>query len=307
MKRNPLRRAAAAFTLVEISVALSVMMIVGGLAYSMLMTSTTLLAKNLSLNSSNTSLRSALDRIYSEINQANGLPKLINADGSAVSSSGPAAGIIFDRYVSGPFVVGNPGSGLPANTTSFKLFYSTDPLANPIPPIKNDVVLMDGVTRALVSSCSAPTGYSAPIPSPTPVTGKMVTVTLQASLGTAISWSANLQQTAYVVHRKAFVVVPVSGRSELRMYADAETVTDYNDSSRYAVLSRDIGNQPGDNTPFAIVTADTQGHILGANFLSIAMRVEDQQFNKYLAKRQSKEFNTFLQVDTRLRPRNFLK
>lgn len=328
MKRNEFKLAGGGFTLVEILISLAVLMIVGGLAYSMLIGSTTLLAKNLSLNSSNTIVRATLDRVYSELNQANGMPlptggsipgKLINADGTAVATKpdgtgGPAAGILFDRYVSGPFVVGNPGTGLPANTTSFKLYYSTDSLANPTPPVKNDVVIMDGVTRALVSSCSAPSSYSAPIPNPTPVSGKMLTVTLQNTLGTytnpqgnAISWNSNVQQTAFILHRKAFVVVVVNGRGELRMYPDAETVTDYNDTTKYIVLSREIGTQAGENTPFAIVNQDAQGNSLGANFLSVALRVEDQQFNKYLGNKQAKEFNTFLRVDTRSRPRNFLQ
>lgn len=331
MKRNEFKLASGGFTLVEILISLAVLVIVGGLAYSILTGSTALLAKNLSLNSSNTIVRATLDRVYSELNQANGMPvsnggsipgKLINADGSAVATNadgtgGPAAGIIFDRYVSGPFVVGNPGTGLPANTTSFNLYYSTDALASPAPPAKNDVVIMDGVTRALVSSCSAPLSYSAPIPNPTPVSGKMLTVTLQntlgsytnptATTGTAISWNSNVQQTAFVLHRKAFVVVPVSGRGELRMYPDAESVTDYNDATKYIVLNREIGTQTGENTPFAIVNQDAQGNSLGANFLSIAMRVKDQQFNNYLANKEAKEFNTFLRVDARSRPRNFLQ
>jgi len=331
MKRNTFRLRPAGFTLVEILISLAVLVIVGGLAYSILTGSTTLLAKNLSLNSSNTIVRGTLDRVYSELNQANGMPipsggsipgKLINADGSAVATNadgtaGPAAGILFDRYVSGPFVVGNPGAGLPANTTDVKLYYSTDPMASPLSPVKNDVLIMDGVTRALVSSCSVPSSYSAPIPNPTPVSGKMLTVTLQNQLGsytnpiitsgTAIPWNSSVQQTAYVLHRKAFLVVPVNGRGELRMYPDAETITNYNDATKYIVLSREIGTQTGESTPFAIVNRDAQGNSLGANFLSIALRVKDQQFNNYLANKEAKEFNTFLRVDARSRPRNFLQ
>ena len=141
----------------------------------------------------------------------------------------------------------------------------------------------------------------------------MVTVTLQGALGTytvppiasgtAIPWGSGSQQTAYIVHRKAFVVVPVSGTSaELRMYRDAETVIDYNDSTKYVVLTREIGtktiNGLLENKPFSIVTQN------GASFLNIAMRAENQEFNKRLATQQANEFNTFLRVDTMLRPRN---
>lgn len=304
MNRNGREPGTAGYTLVEVCIALVVLMIVGILAFSILTSSTTLLAKNISLNSSNTTVRSTLDRIYSEINQSNGLPKLINADGTAAaSSSGPAAGIIFDRYVGGPFIVGNPGTGLPATTTAIQLYYSATALPTQAAPLRNDVIRMDAGTRPLVNASTSPVAFSSP--TPVPSQSKTVTVTLQSPLGTAISWASATQQTAYLVHRKAFVVVPANGRAELRVYGDAETVTDYNNSAGYKILSREIGTQTvnglAENAPFSLVTQN------GATFLNIAMRVEDQQFNKYLAARQSKEFNTFLRVDTMLRPRNFLQ
>lgn len=310
MKRTTINRGAAGFTLAEISISLAVLTIVGGIAYSIMTNSTTLLAKNVSLNSSNTTVRKALDRLYSEINQANGLPKLINFDGTdAVSALGPAAGIIFDRYLGGPYVVTNPGtSGLPAGTVSFEMDCSTDPLALPPIPGANDVVRIDnGATRPLVNICS-PSAY----PSAPPAI-QALTITLKAPLPINIAWASGITQTAYLVHRKALVVVPVNGRSELRMYGDAETTTTqnppasyYSDSANYFVLTREIGTQAGENTPFSLVTQN------GATFLNIAMRVENQQYNTYLQSRysvasQARDFNTFLRVDTMLRPRNFLQ
>lgn len=314
MKQNVTAIRSAGYTLVELSIALLVFVVLGGMVYAMLIGSTSLLARNLSVNSSNTLVRGTLDRIYSEINQANGTPLLLNADGTLTNSTAPAAGVLFDRYVGGPFIVGNPGSGLPWDSTTFKLYYSTDPMANPVAPVKNDVVIMDGVTRALVYSCSAPSAYSSPIPSPTPTAGKMVTVTLKDKLGnytnpiitsgTAIPWLSNVQQTSYVLHRKAFIVVPSNGRGELRMYPDAEALSNVNDTSTYTVLSRSVGTETNDsvteNLPFSLVTQN------GVTFLSIALRMEDQQFNNYLKTKQAREFNTFLRVDTMMRPRNFL-
>jgi type II secretory pathway pseudopilin PulG len=295
--KKALQPSATGYSLVEICVALVVLMLVGGLAYSMLINSTTLFAKNVSLNSSNSTLRGALDRMYSEINQANGLPKLINADGSdAASPSGPAAGIIFDRYLGGPYIVTNPsGSGLPATAQSFEMTRSTNALASPPIPAVNDVICMDnGTTRPRVSSCTVSGGGI-----------QTLSVTLQAPLGSAISWSATVNETAYLVHRKAFVVVPVNGRGELRIYNDAETVTNYDDPAGYVVLTRDIGTQTQggeeEHKPFRIISKN------GTQFLKVAMRVEDRQFNQVLSTRQAREFNTFLRVDTELRPRNFLQ
>jgi type II secretory pathway pseudopilin PulG len=288
-------KSAAAFSLVEIMISLVVLILVGGLAYSILIGATTLMAKNLSLNASSATLRAALDRLYSEVNQANGLPTLINADGStAATASGPAAGIIFDRYEGGPYIVTNPGtSGLPSTATTFEMKSSTNPLASPPVPEKNDIVSMDqGNTRPLVQSCAVSTSGGL----------QTLTVQLQAPIGKAIPWTTDVQKTAYVIHREAFVIVPGSGRAELRYYGNAEALgpTNYNDTTTYVVLTRDIGTANGETTPFSIVTQS------GTSFLSIAMRVEDRQFNAYLATRQANEFNTFLRVDTMLRPRNFL-
>jgi type II secretory pathway pseudopilin PulG len=288
-------KSVAAFSLVEIMIGLVVLILVGGLAYAVLNSATTLMAKNISLNASSTTLRSALDRLYSEVNQANGLPRLLNADGSpAASPSEPAAGIVFDRYQGGPYIVTNPGtSGLISSTISFEMKSSTDPLASPPVPQKHDVVSMDqGNTRPLVQSCAIATSGGL----------QTLTVQLQAPIGKDIPWTTDVQKTAYLVHRKAFIIVPGGGRAELRFYGNAETLGpgNYNDTTTYTVLTRDIGTANDETTPFSIVTQNN------ASFLSIAMRVEDRQFNAYLAARQANEFNTFLRVDTMLRPRNFL-
>lgn len=310
MKKPSIAFGSTGVTLVETSISLAVMAIVGGLAYTIMTNSTALLAKNVSLNSSNTTMRKALDRIYSEINQANGMPKLINADGTdAVSPTGPAAGIIFDRYLGGPYVVTNPGSvGLPAGTLTVEMKSASDQLARPPIPASNDVIRIDnGSNRPLVSNCS-PNAY------PTSSPGiQTLSITLKAPLTTAIPWTAGTTQTAYMVHRKAFVVVSVNGRPELRMYGDAETTTAlnppasyYSNSANYVVLTREIGAQAGEDTPFSLVNQS------GADFVSVAMRVENQQYNtylqsRYLATSQARDFNTFLRVDTVLRPRNFLQ
>jgi type II secretory pathway pseudopilin PulG len=284
----------AAYSLVEILIGLVLLIVIGGIAYSILVSATALMAKNVSLNASGTTLRTALDRVYSGVNQANGLPKLLNADGSPVGSgAGPAAGIIFDRYLGGPYIVANPGNGLPGTTISFTMTSSTDPLASPPVPQRNDVVSMDaGVTRPLVQSCSASTSAGL----------QTLTVQLQSAIGKDIPWTASTQKTAYLIHREGFIVVPNGGRAELRFYRNAETLgtANYNDATTYVVLTRDVGTGTGETTPFSIVT---QG---STSFLNIAMRIEDRQYNSYLAARQAKEFNTFLRVDTTLRPRNFL-
>ena len=286
-----------AYTLIEICVGLMILVLVGGIAYSILLNSSVLLAKNISLNSSTTTLGSAIDRINAEVSQANGMPSLINADGSAATAAGPAAGIVFDNYVGGPYVVTNPGGlGLVASASTFAMTFAPNAIGTLPLPKANDAVRFNGSTlRPLVNS-STPAVLGAFPPAVQPVT-----VTLKATLGQAVTWSATFSQTAFLVHRRAIVVVQNNGRNELRLYPNVETITSTCDlTTSYLVLNNSIGTQNGENTPFTVVTQD------GNSFLSVSMRIEDQQYNKVLSKKQVQDSNTFLRVDTLIRPRNFL-
>jgi hypothetical protein len=258
----------------------------------MLLSSTLLFAKNLAVNTSGTVLRTALDRMYMDLNQGFGTPKLINADGSLATSPPPAdgvAGFSFDQYLGGPYVVTNPsGTGLAASTTSFSMKFSTDPLAVQPVPALNDVVILDNnVTRPVVNTCAS-----------SPGTVQTVTVTLKAALGNAISWNASTTKTAFLVHKKAYIVAKVNEYSELRLYNNVEGIVDYSNSANYIVLSRELSGLAKENTPFNLVTQS------GNQFLKINLRMEDQKFNKTLALKQANEFNTFMQLETMLRPRN---
>jgi type II secretory pathway pseudopilin PulG len=290
---------AAAFTLIELAIATVLLTVVAAIAYSILAGSTTLLAKNISLNSSNTLLRRSLDRIYSEVSQANNMPKLINADGSAASGSGPAAGIVFDRYLGGPYIVTGAGpKGLAASDKTVQLTFSTNDFASPPIPQTGDVIRIgDALVRALVSRAAAistPPGHSSPDLA-------TVNVTLQAKLGEDISWPSAAEEKALLLHRRAIVVVPVNGRNELRFYPSVETTDNTCDlTTSYIVLNREIGTGAGEGVPFTLVTDNT------VTFLNIGMHVEAQQFAQVLSRRQAKQFNTFLEVNGRVRPRNFL-
>lgn len=301
MKINRTDNSRRGFTLVELLISIAMLTIVGFLSYSMLVSSSTLFAKNISINTSNSSLRGSLDKMISEINQGYGIPKLINADGSSAGSSGPAAGIAFDRYIGGPYVVTRQSSGLAVGTQTFTMkSYAGTTLTLPPKPQPNDVVSIDtGILRPLVRTCTATIASGATWNGSTTTSNPVtMTVGLQSPLPSAITWSSATTETAFLVHRKAFVVASNNGQGELRLYNDAETVTNFNSTAAYIVLTRDLSGQNGENTPFSIVTQD------GNKFLNIAMRVEDQSYNKVLAVKQAKDFNTFLQIDTKVRPRN---
>ncbi len=186
MKRKVVGRGRSGFTMAEIMVGISLLTGLGIACYSMLLSSSILFAKNVSLNTSNTILRTALDRMYGDVNQAYGMPKLINADGSA-AATGAAAGITFDVYLGGPYVVINPGTtGLPASTTQLQMkHYSTDTLTAQPLPVSNDVVILDnGITRPVVNTCTSTTASNV----------RTLTVNLKAALGSSVSWNASTDE-----------------------------------------------------------------------------------------------------------------
>ena len=292
MKRQPTADISG-FTMAETLIGLGILTAVGVACYSMLLSSTILFAKNVSVNTSGTILRTALDRMYMDLNQAYGIPKLINADGSLVTNppSTGVAGVIFDLYLGGPYVVTNPtGTGFTASTTSFTMKCNIDTLTDQPIPVTNDVIVLDnGPTRPVVSSCTS--SESAGV--------RTVTVNLKSALGNAVSWNATTTKTAFIVHKKAYVVASSNGYGELRLYNNVESVTNYNSPSSYVVLSRELSGLTNENTPFSLATQN------GTQFLKITMRMQDQKFDKFLtAEKQSKEFNTFMQLETMLRPRN---
>jgi len=299
MRVRSTRRGCGGFTLVEIMIGMSVLTAVGVAAYSMLLSSSILFAKNVSLNTSNTILRTALDRMYNDINQGYGMPKLINADGSSATTQ-LAAGITFDLYLGGPYVVTNPGTtGFPSSTQSISMkCYAADPItAQPVPLAYDVVVLDNGTTRPVVDTCTSATAGSV----------QTMTINLKSPLGNAVSWNSTTTKTAFLVHKKAYVVATVNGVGELRMYNNAEAGTDFSNAANYVVLTRELSGQTtnNENTPFSIVTQSGDVCTGCSNpFLKIGMRVEGQQFNQTLSTKQAQEFNTFLQLDTRLRPRN---
>lgn len=277
----------------EIAVGLGILTAVGVACYSMLLSATILFAKNVTVNTSGTILRTTLDRMYLDVNQAYGIPKLINADGSLVGDNPPASGVAgfyFEQYLGGPYVVTNPSnSGLTSSTTSITLKSSTDALTGAPTPSANDVVILDnGVTRPVVNNCSSSVSNGV----------ATATITLRSPLGAAVVWDSTTTKTAFLVHKKAYVVATVNGYGELRLYNNAETVTDYNNPTNYTVVSRELSGVAPENTPFNLVTQN------GNQFLKINLRMEDQKFNKTLAIKQAKEFNTFMQLETMLRPRN---
>ena len=271
-------------------------MVLAGAAY-FLSTGSLLVAKNLSINVSHSSLRTSIDNIIQAVDQANGTVSLIDGTGTAVTT-GSAEGVVFDKFVGGPFLVTHPGGdGISAATTTLTLVRSMAPKASPPIPQYGDVILLEGATAVRLTVDTVTAGAA--------VAGlQTITVNLQAAAGTAILWDSGTTKTADVVRKIAFVVVPktvgnVIINNELRYFDSYSNI-----SSASTLMTMDVGiDGPGATTkygkPFSTLAVN------GRNFLKVDLHIQDKTYANRLANKEVNQFSTTEQVGLVLAPKNF--
>lgn len=271
--------------------------VVALVAYQALRAGGTLSAKNVSLNRSHESLRSALDRLANNVRASRNVPVLLNASGASISA-GPAAGIKYDRVLGEPYVL-DPvtGAGSIATTaTSVAVWRSTDAIGLPPIPEPNDVLIIDTPTGAI-------RGRVASVVADAPGSGRQkITITFASPVGKPLSWAANQPQWARLVRQEAFIVMPNGTKREFRYYPSIEVTTDLSDTSAYTVITDQIGMANGDDAPFLI------NNVNGDKSIQANLRVQATDHGKWLLSNQTTDFNTVFQMDmsltSRLRPKN---
>lgn len=90
------------YTLVEFVISGGILGIVGLALYSLLSVNTILGAKNTAMNTAHQQARTAMVQMLKDLHSAVSLPSLADANGNAVAGAGPAAGITFQEWSSGP-------------------------------------------------------------------------------------------------------------------------------------------------------------------------------------------------------------
>jgi len=282
-------RRQAGFSIVETLMGAAAAAVVGLGVFAILNTGMMLSARNLSLNTTSNSLRGALDRTESLIQQADSMPVLINTAGNA--AAGPSAGVRFDRYIGAPYVLTVPTGGLPSSTASLSLQRSTNALASPAVPTAGDVVRIDGessLLRPRVSSVIA-----SPVDA---LLRQTLTATLAAPLGNTVTTSSTTV-SCKLVRNVALIVMPNGGKRELRYYHSFDLTTSLSDTSKYSVLTDQVGMQTDDAIPFSLVMMETR------NFVNVSFRVRANKFDQRLQGKQGDQFNTFARVDVQVRPK----
>ena len=276
-----------AFTLVEMLVGAALARAAGLAIFAVVHAAMLLAARNLSVNLTNTSVRGALDRAEQILQQADTLPVLIGTSGTAAAA--PAAGVSFDSYLGGPYVISAPPAGLPASTTVLTAIRSTHPFASPPLPQVGDILRISNTDPALRPRVAAV--FANP---PDAAQHQAVSVTLTAALGTPVTFVASTVLTGKFVRPAALLAMPAGGKRELRYYPLFESTTNLSDPTKYVLLTDQVGMLPGDATPFSLTT--TQGR----TFVGLSLRVRAGNFDQRLTGRQVGEFNTFSRVDSLL-------
>ena len=281
-----------AFTLIEIMVGAAISSILAVAIFALMNAGMILSAKNLSLNLTSNSMRTALDRVEQGVQQADTMPELINTSGTVVTT-GPAAGIKFDRTVGSPYVVTLTSGSIPAAATSLVLTRSTNAVASPPPPSPGDIIRIATTATTLRPRVQSVTTGS--------VNGALsrqpFTTTLTAALGTTVTPITATVVSARIVRNVAFLVMPANGKPELRYYHTFDTTTDYNDPAKYSVVTDQIGIAAADATPFSIVQYDSKP------FVSFSLRVRAGNADRGMRGQQIGDYNTFSRTEALIRPK----
>lgn len=286
------RKLQRAFTLVEVLIATSISSAVGLAVFAFLNAGMYLTAKNLSLNYTSDQMQSALDQVEQALQQGDSNPTLIDTTGATVTNAA-AAGVRFDRFVGGPWVVTTNSGTIASSATSLTITRSTHSLASPPLPAVGDIIRIDGTPSTLrprVSNSATSDTTDAALRRNT------LTFPLAAALGTTVTNNSGTL-TAKVIRRVAFLVMPNGNKRELRYYPSFEITTNLNDPTRYKVITDQIGSQPADSTPFTLST------VSGKTFVNFSLRVGSTTYNNSLRRQQSDEYNTFTRIESVLRPK----
>ena len=90
------------YSLVELGFGTTIVSVVGLALYSLLSVSMILAAKNAAVNTAHEQARTAMVQMLQDLHSAISLPSLADVNGNLVTGAGPAAGISFQEWSSGP-------------------------------------------------------------------------------------------------------------------------------------------------------------------------------------------------------------
>lgn len=179
---------AGGMTVVELVFTTALIGVFGLVIYSLLVSGTILGAKNTAVNTAHQQARTAMVQMVQDLHSTVSLPQLIDINGTLVSGQGPAAGISFQLWSSGPHKV-----AANATTSQNQITISNPTAINPAPVAGQRLIVP---THQIEDDITAVTKNSS----------TNYTITLANNLPVAISNTGSNTIICYVTDRCSYVI-----------------------------------------------------------------------------------------------------
>ena len=214
-----------AYTLLEMGISTSVFSVVGLTLCSLVNTTTILGAKNTALNTAHQQARTAMVQMLQDLHSSVSLPSLVDASGNGVSGAGPAAGISFQQWSSGPHRI-----KFDASTGQNQITVNLTPNSGPVPVAGQRLIIPTHQIEDDITAVST--------------SGSDTTITLAHNLPVAVSGTGSYTIVCFVTDRCSYAVS--NGNLEWRGPTTKKS---------YAVLNTDITSSTPFSTPLTAAGA----------------------------------------------------
>lgn len=267
MKRYSRNRGSAGFTLVEMMITVVVFALTGGMIFFFLNSGMTLYAKNTAVNAAHQQARAGVDQMLANIHAAVSIPQLVDKNLTPLPPPGigPAAGINFQQFDSGPYLLSTIANAPSTQTWVLIVVPSTSPPT--LPASTNTAGLRFNIPshgiEQDIQSITAPLGNYRVINFAGPI-GADISVN-DSDPNSNGNGNGNLDGTSniagFVTRRVSYAIAGTSPYYELRYYPT-------NNLQNYKVIARNVTSPTAGQAPTPFKVLFNQAG--GADFRSVA-------------------------------------
>ena len=175
------------YSLLEMVFSVGILGVVGLALYSLLSVNTILGAKNTAMNTAHQQARTAMVQMQKDLHSAISIPSLADANGNAIAGAGPAAGITFQAWSSGPHKI-----RADATTSQNQLNLALTNGSGPTPVVGQRLIVPTHQIEDDITGVSGTAGN--------------FTVTLAHTLPVAVSGTTTYTIVCFVTDRCAYTV-----------------------------------------------------------------------------------------------------
>lgn len=175
------------YTVIEMAFSSAIFSTLGVTLCSLLNITTILGAKNTATNTAHQQARTAMVQMLDDLHSAISLPYLVDANGNQVSGAGPAAGIAFQEWSSGPHKINSD-----VTTSQNQITLRLTPGAGPTPVVGQRLMVP---THQVEDDITAVSGSS-----------DNLTITLAHNLPVAITGTSTYTLVAFIADRCSYTV-----------------------------------------------------------------------------------------------------